>query len=305
MVAGIFLIVGLLAITLFGFGWWQFSKIDKVDVSSALSSPRSGNNYLIVGTDSREGVSESDPNAGAFLGESSVGARTDTIMVLRIEGSRSYLLSIPRDLWVKDPTTGEMGRINSTFQSGQANLIRAVGELGIPVNHYMEINFVSFAKIVDAVGGITIVFEHPARDTHSGLDVPTAGTVRLDGTQALAFVRSRHYEELVEGVWRSDPTADLGRVARQRQFLSALVAKTTHTWNPLSVTRVVGSVGKGMKVDSAMSYFDALALAWRLRSFNPESMTLPVTPRTTSGGAAVLELKTDEAAPLVALFSGA
>lgn len=304
VVVGLLTVLALVVAAVLGFGWWQFSKIPKVDVSGALSTgAHSGTNYLLVGTDSREGIDPGDPNAGAFLGDEVAGARTDTIMVLRVEGSRSYLLSIPRDLWVQNPTTGEMGRINSTYSDGPATLIRTVRDLGIPIHHYIEINFVSFGKIVDAVGGISIDFPYPARDTHSGLDIPTAGTHKLDGTQALAYVRSRYYEENIDGVWRTDPLSDLGRVERQRAFISALVARSARTWNPFSLVRVAGATGAGLRIDSTMGYFTTLALAWRLRGFDPESMTLPVTPRTTSGGAAVLELKPDEVAPIVEHFS--
>jgi len=290
---------------LFFFGWWQFSRIDRVDVAGALSpGAGQGTNYLIVGSDSRQGISESSPNAGAFLaGQDFSSERTDTIMVLRIEGSKSYLLSIPRDLWVRNPATGEMGRINATYQSGPAVLIQAVQGLGIPVHHYMEINFVSFADLVDAVGGITIDFRAPARDTHSGLDVPTAGKVHLDGTESLAYVRSRFYEELIDGQWQVDGTADLGRVQRQRAFLQALMGKVTGSKNPLELMNVASAMSGGMKIDDEMSYFDALGLMWNLRGgFNPESLTLPVTP-TTRGGASVLDLRTAEAQPTVQLFA--
>jgi LCP family protein required for cell wall assembly len=294
----------LLVTGLFFFGWWQFSRIERVDVGNALSpGGGKGTNYLIVGSDSRQGISADSPNAGAFLGETVSGERTDTIMVLRIEGSKSYLLSIPRDLWVTNPATGEAGRINATYQSGPTALIRAVQNLGIPVHHYLEINFVSFADLVDAVGGITVDFPNPARDTHSGLDVPQAGKVHLDGTEALAYVRSRFYEELIDGRWVTDPTADLGRVQRQRTFLQALMGKVTGTKNPLTLANVASAMGGGMRIDDEMTYFDALGLAWHLRGgFNPESVTLPVTP-TTRGGAAVLDLKQAEAAPLTQQFS--
>jgi LCP family protein required for cell wall assembly len=300
----IFLALAVMVSGLFFFGWWQFSRIDKVNVASTLSpSAQKGTNYLIVGSDSRQGISNDSPNSGAFLGEAVTGERTDTIMVLRIEGSKSYLLSIPRDLWVENPATGEMGRINATYQSGPTALIQAVQALGIPVHHYMEINFVSFAKLVDAVGGIDVDFPYPARDTHSGLDIPNAGKVHLDGTQSLAYVRSRYYEQLIDGEWEVDGTADLGRVQRQRAFLQALMGNVTGTKNPLSLMNVATAMSGGMRIDNEMTYFDALGLAWHLRGgFNPESLTVPVTP-TTRGGAAVLDLKTAEAQPLVQQFS--
>ena len=251
-------VLSVLVAGLFFFGWWQFSRIERVNVGSALSAGGGkGTNYLIVGSDSREGISSSSPNSGAFLGDTVSGERTDTIMVLRIEGSKSYLLSIPRDLWVKNPATGEMGRINSTYQSSPTALIQSVEALGIPVQHYMEINFVSFAKLVDAVGGITVDFPYPARDTHSGLDVPKAGATHLDGTQALAYVRSRYYEQLIDGNWEVDGTADLGRVQRQRAFLQALMGKVTDTKNPLSLMSVASAMSGGMRIDNKMTYFDA------------------------------------------------
>jgi LCP family protein required for cell wall assembly len=294
----------VLVVGLFLFGWWQFGRIPKVDVSAALSSASgAGTNYLIVGSDSREGIAPDDPNAGAFLAEGIPGQRTDTIMVLRVEGSTTALLSIPRDLLVTNPVTGERGRINSLFQSGPAALIEGVEQLGIPVHHYLEIDFVSFGRLVDAVGGITIDFAHPARDANSGLDVPTAGAVTLDGSQALAYVRSRYYEELVDGGWRADPTGDLGRVDRQRLFLSALVGELGGTRNPVTLARVSSSFGDGMRIDDDLTYLGALGLAWRLRGFGPESLTLPGTPRTTSGGAAILDLDAAAAQPIIDRFA--
>lgn len=306
------LLVGALAFAvfvvggLFAFGWWQFSRIPRVDVASVLSKPTpGGTNYLIVGTDSREGIAADDPNAGAFLGPGAPGGdsiRTDTIMVLRVEKERSMLLSIPRDLYVKNPKTGEMGRINAVYQSGPDQLIRAVQSLGIPVQHYLEINFVSFARLVDAVGGIDVSFEHPTRDTNSGLVVDTPGVNHLDGEQGLAYVRSRHYEELIDGKWREDPTADLGRVTRQRAFLKALLSKVGSTKNPFTVLSVSSTLGAGLRIDNELSYFDALGLAWRLRSFDPEQRSLPTKGRTTAGGAAVLDL-TPESKPIIGEFA--
>jgi LCP family protein required for cell wall assembly len=282
-----------LPVAVFTFGWWQYSRIPKVDVASVLSprAGRSGTNYLIVGTDSREGISADDPNAGAFLGETVTGARTDTIMVMHVEGSKVQLASIPRDLWVTDPATGNKGRINSTFSSGPANLIVAVEQLGIPIDHYLEINFVSFSKLVDAVGGITVDVPFPARDTQSGLVIETAGKNRLDGSEALAYVRSRYYEELKDGRWVIDGTADIGRTERQRAFLTALMGEITDERNPFSLLRIPGALGAGMKLDTTLGYLDALRLGWTLRGTDIEPVALPVTPRTTTGGAAVLDLQ--------------
>jgi LCP family protein required for cell wall assembly len=288
-------LVMLMSGGLFAFGWVQFEKIPKVDVAKSLSpATGAGTNYLIVGTDSRAGIAADDPNAGAFLGPGDPGdsTRTDSILVMRIQGDQSSLLSIPRDLWVKNPKTGAMGRINSVYQSGPDALIKAVQNLGIPVQHYLEINFVSFAGLVDAVGGITVNFDVPTRDLHSGLKIDNPGPNHLDGVQGLAYVRSRYYEELHNGKWVADPLSDLGRVLRQRQFLSSLLHEVANSKNPFTIAKVANSLGAGLKIDNTLSYFDALGLGWKLRNFSPASNTIPVDP-VTIGGAAVLKLNND------------
>jgi len=296
-------LIVVLPLVAFSFGWWQFSKIPTVNVSSALSArgSRSGTNYLIVGTDSRAGITATDPNAGAFLTGEVSGARTDTIMVLHVDGGTTQLASVPRDLWVTDPATGQKGRINSTFASGPSNLIKAVESLGIPVDQYLEINFVSFGRLVDSVGGISIDFPFPAKDDHSGLSILKAGPNHLNGTEALAYVRSRYYEELVDGKWRVDGTADIGRTERQRAFLTALMHKVSTERNPFHLFALPGSLGSGMKRGSTLSYLDAIGLAWTMKDASPEPVALPVTPRRTSGGADVLELQPEAKTVIQAL----
>ena len=281
----------------------KFSQIPRAQVSGAFTPAIGGTNYLIVGTDSREGIKASDPNAGAFLGTNVAGSRTDTIMVLHIENGRQSLLSIPRDLWVKDPSTGQMGRINSTFTSGPTNLIKAVESIGIPIQHYAEINFVSFGKLVDSAGGIDINFAFPSRDTNSGLNIATAGPNHLNGTAALAYVRSRYFEELKNGKWVTDPRSDLGRIDRQRQFLTALTNNVTNTANPLTLSNMADAMSAGLKIDDALNLLDALKLGWSMRSFHPISASLPVTPRTTNGGADVLDLKQPDAKTMMNQFN--
>jgi LCP family protein required for cell wall assembly len=287
----------------FAFGWSQFSKIPTVNVSAVLSprGSRSGTNYLIVGTDSRAGIDGNDPNSGAFLSGEVSGSRTDTIMVLHVDGSTTRLTSIPRDLWVTDPSTGQKGRINSTFASGPSNLISAVEAIGIPVDQYLEINFVSFGRLVDAVGGITIDFPHPAVDDQSGLSISNSGPNHLNGTEALAYVRSRYYTEFVNGKWRVDGTADIGRTDRQRVFLTTLLREVGGERNPFRLLALPGSLGAGMKRGSTFSYFDAIGLAWSLKDATPETVILPVTPRRTSGGADVLDLQPDARAVISGL----
>lgn len=283
-----------------GLLWRDYSGVERVDLSSALSArgTRSGTNTLIVGTDSREGITGAEPNAAAFITGSVTGSRADTIIVLHTTGSTNTLVSIPRDLWVTDPASGEKGRINSTYADGPSDLVRAVTGLGIPVDRYMEIDFGGFGDLVDAVGGVTIDVPVPIRDTHSGLEILHPGPHRLDGTEALAYVRSRYFEQLLDGSWRMDGTADLGRTERQRMLLTGVLRTMVSTRSPIRVLRVGSALSHGVRLDSSTGLLDLLELARSLSSGEMTSENLPVTPRRTSGGAEVLELTTSSGAVL-------
>ena len=201
------------------------------------------------------------------------------------------MLSLNRDLWVANPATGENGRLNATYNAGPSNLIQAVTEnFGIPINHYIEIDFVSFGGLVDAFGGIDINFAHPAFDLASGLDVKQAGLVHLDGKQALAFVRSRHYAEVIDGEVVLDLTSDLGRVQRQQVFLRAIMKKAGANRNPFTLMKAADNMSNGLRIDDTMTMWEAGRFAWDMGRLDPVSIVLPVTGRTTSGGAAVLDL---------------
>jgi LCP family protein required for cell wall assembly len=298
------LVLLALVVGMVGYGLVQYRGLERVAVGDALSpAGGGGTNYLIVGSDSREGFDPNDPNAGAVLGDDTTsdgGERSDTMLVLRVQPDGALMMSIPRDLWVTR-ADGTTGRINAAYREGPANLIRTVrGSLGVPVHRYVEVDFVTFAGLVDAVAGVTIEIPHPARDDRSGLDLPTAGRVELDGVQALAFVRSRHYTELIDGSWVTDPTGDLGRVQRQQQFLRAVMGEVGGSRNPIELMRVSSAVAGGLRVDDRMGLLDSLAFARRMRGLDPESVVLPVAGRTTSGGAAVLDLVQPDAGAVLA-----
>lgn len=290
---GVLLLVVLIPVLTIGLLWRDYSGIDRVDLSKVLSTDgsRGGTNTLIVGTDSRSGITESDPNASAFISGSVSGSRTDTIMVLHTAGSTATIVSIPRDLWVTDPATGGKTRINATYASGPDNLVKAISDLGIPIDQYMEMDFSGFGSMVDAVGGVSVEVPAATRDTHSGLELDTPGRHRLDGTQALAYVRSRYYEELIGGRWRMDGTADIGRTERQRAFVTTLVRSVVASRSPIVLVRIGSALGDGMVLDSEMSMFDLLTLARSLNGSEMVTETLPVSARVTSGGADVLDLQ--------------
>lgn len=274
-----------------------FDKIEKVDVSAQLAPEASGGtNYLLVGSDNgRQGEQQREGVAGA---------RSDTIMILHVEDGHAKMLSLNRDLWVANPATGQNGRLNATYNTGPANLIQAVTQnFGIPIHRYIEIDFVSFGGLVDAFGGIDIYFEHPAFDLASGLDVKTAGLVHLDGAQALAYVRSRHYAEVIDGkVVLEGGLPDVNRTRRQQAFLRAIMAKAGGKRNPFTLKKAAENMSDGLRIDDDMTMWQAARFAWDMGRMDPESVVLPVTPRTTSGGAAVLDLQQPEANAILDQF---
>jgi LCP family protein required for cell wall assembly len=275
-----------------------FNRIERVEVSDSLTSAAHGTNYLIVGSDSRENVKQ-EGDAGFNGSEAPGGQRSDTIMVLHLEDGKVRMLSIPRDLYVEIAGTDHRSKINAAYNGGPTQLIDTVTQsLGIPIDRYMEVDFVSFAGLVDALGGVTIEFPNPVVDAESGLNIPQAGPVELDGDMALAYVRSRHYTETIEGRQVEDPTADLGRIARQQAFLRVVFDKLSKTKNPFALANAASGMAKGLRIDDEMSLFDALRLGWGLRGIEPEPLSLPVTNDRNEAGA-VLILQEDEAEPIL------
>lgn len=285
-------------------GYSKFKSIETIDLASVLASDN-GTNYLIVGSDTRDGIDADDPNAGAIIGDDTVGGpeRSDTVLILRIDGDGARMLSVPRDLYLTISETGERSRINTAFNGGPQRLIATLrDQLDLPVHHYLEVDFVSFSGMVDALGGITIDFEYPAFDTHSGLDVPEAGPQTLDGTQALAYVRSRFYTEVIDGRNVQEGTGDIGRVARQQQFLSAVMNAIGGERNPIALAGIADELSAGMRIDSDLGFLEALNLLRRMRGLDAEPNSMPTSNFTTGAGAAVLRLEQPGADEILAQF---
>jgi LCP family protein required for cell wall assembly len=307
----------ILAIAGIGYAIWRFSQLRTEHLKLASASSGGAQNYLIVGSDTRSGISKNDPDYAVFNGDNQAptGQRSDTIMVLRIDPSKgtAKLLSFPRDLWVPIYGTGGSQRINTAYSNGPQRLIDTIEQdFGIPINHYVEVNFESFRDVVNAIGGVPMYFSTRMRDYNSGLDIQKTGCVTLNGDQALSFARSRHleYYDTQLGEWKSDPTADLGRITRQQIFIRTVIGRAESKakgLNILATNDLVHSVVKNLKVDSSFSFTDMLGLLADYRAFdanNLKSYTLPVTPWVTAGGADVLNLETAKAQPTFDLFRG-
>jgi LCP family protein required for cell wall assembly len=266
-----------LLLVLAGAGLWyansKFHELRRVPVGALLNGGGHGTNILMVGSDSRAGTTDES--------EGIAGQRSDTIMVLHMGAGGDKVLSIPRDLIVTLADTGRRDRINAAYNTdlggGPARLLKTVQQtLNIPINRYMEVDFATFQGVVDAIGGITIDFPNPAFDDNSGLFIDHAGPNHLNGEQALAYVRSRHYTETINGKKVEDPTADLGRVKRQQAFLQAVFGKIGGSRNPFTLLNVGGKVAKGLAVDDKLGLWDAIRLGWDLKGVHPEAVPLPV-----------------------------
>ncbi|CAN5442225.1 hypothetical protein BH10ACT3_BH10ACT3_00760 [soil metagenome] len=293
-------------------GLWSFSKVKRVDLDLAQAElSKDPINVLVVGSDSRAEITEDDPGAGGMLGDDApTGQRSDSLMIARIDplNDRIDLLSVPRDLCV--PIAGMEGehRINTAYQQSAQTVVDTVQTvLGIPINHFVEVDFAGFQSLVDAVGGVPMYFDHPVRDNNSGLDIATKGCQQLDGQQGLAFARSRHLEWNNGTKWVSDPTGDLGRMTRQQLLTRAAMSKaqTLGLNNVGKLTALVNAGLGSVKVDDTFSNADLISLGRRLAEFDPERMqthSLPVTAHETSGGAAVVILDQAAAQPTLELF---
>ncbi len=289
---------------------WRLGQINKVSLSDLTEDDGSVMNVLLVGSDSRARLS-GDLADQAGKDEVS-GQRSDTIMVLHVDAraKKAALLSIPRDLYVKIAGSNRSDRINTSFaEGGPQTLIQTVKDnLGIQINHYMEVDFVGFRDIVDAVGGVDVYVPAPARDTFSGLEIKEPGCIRFNGETGLSWVRSRQYEYFESGRWRTDPTSDFGRIQRQQDFIRRMMRKAVSSGlsNPLTLNRLVGIGVKDVTIDSAMSTSDLVRVAKRFRSLDPDTvdmLTLPTTPATI-GGASVLKINRDEAQAQIDRLNG-
>jgi polyisoprenyl-teichoic acid--peptidoglycan teichoic acid transferase len=274
------------------------------------TGPRPIENYLLVGNDTRDGADPNDADYGGIGSATKTeGLNSDTIMVLRFDpnSGHSALLSIPRDTWALIQTAKPFhDRINGAFGEGRDVLVRTVTtDLGIPINHYVEVNFAGFKTLVDAIGGVALYVPYPVRDSHTGLDIAKAGCVTLDGVQARQWVRSRYLQYQKNGKWVSDESSDYGRMSRQQDFLRRAMAKLLQrSSNPAVVSEVLKAATKALTVEQGYDMVGLTRLARRLAaSSTVDTYTLPTNPKKINGKD-VLEIDAVAAAPILTYFKG-
>ncbi|MEU9865648.1 LCP family protein [Streptomyces sp. NPDC047971] len=241
-----------------------------------------GMNVLVVGTDGRDGITERERKEYRLGGKPC--RCTDTVMLVHISENRerASVVSLPRDSYAEmpehiDETTGRRHqahpvKLNAAYAEGGPGLtVRTVERMtGVKIDHYLEVDFTSFMKTVDAVGGVKICTARPLKDSYTGLDLP-AGPHEMTGGQALQYVRARHV----------DGAADISRMQRQQRFLAALVDRLTSggvLLNPVRFREVATTMLNSVRADAGFGTDQILALAKAMRGFTPASSEFVSVP---------------------------
>ncbi len=289
----------------------------EVDVT-LVSGPvdMSARNFLITGSDNGACVDPDSPYASAFGNRSGLGERADTIMILRLDPTTnaSAVLSFPRDLWVKIAGRSSRSRINSAFNRDDPNtLILTIWEnFGIPVDHYVNVDFCAFKQIVDAVGGVRVPFATGIRDRNTGLLIEEPGCHTFQGEEGLAYVRSRklQYRDQNSGKWKEDPAADRGRISRQQDFLRRALQKALDVGagSPTVAKKLIDAGLQNVILDDQLTPGKLLELAQAMRDLDPATMKTYQIEGTGKmiNGNAVIEpnLKSDSMEAVLAVFQG-
>lgn len=281
-------IVAISAISWAGLGRIT-AAIPKIDAFAGLNDrPKkesSAVNYLVVGSDTREGLSRAEIKRLKVGGtEVAAGKRSDTMLLVHISKKRdkAAIISVPRDTYARIPehenSQGKLvpatySKINSAYNWGGAPLlIQTFEEMsGLRIDHYVEINFVGFVRMVDALGGVEICTKRDIDDPKSHLVLP-AGRHILDGVDSLKYVRTRQFDGL----------GDLGRMKRQQEFAGAMLRKATSAGvllNPVKMIDFVGSALDSVVTDEGLNQGDLLTLGKQLRNLsasNVRTLTIPL-----------------------------
>ena len=232
--------------------------------------------YLLLGSDTREGLTPEEQQQ--FGTDQAIGGenRSDTIILVRTEPDtrRAVFLSFPRDLWVDIPGHGA-DKINAAFEGGLEGggpqLVAAtVTQLtGIPIDHVLYVGFAGFQSVVDAIGGVRLCLPEAMTDPLTALDLP-AGCQTLDGAQALAYVRTRHQP--------CDRIPDFARIARQQQFLRAVIAKALTPAEVASLPTLIPDILGNLVVDAGLNPAELAYLAGRLQGIGSGNADFRVVP---------------------------
>jgi LCP family protein required for cell wall assembly len=264
LIAGI--VVAALLVSVAGSYFWLNGKLNRTVTLPTSSLTSAGTNWLITGSDSRQGLSRTQRDA-LHVGSDTGTLNSDSVMLLHMGSGKPVLISIPRDSYVDIPGHG-FNKLNAALAYGGAQLLIQTVEnvTGLHIDHYMGIGFGGLVNVVNKIGGVPICLKTGVSDSASGVNL-SAGCHNLNGTQSLAFVRDRH----------SFATQDLQRIQDQRAFLSALLKKATSPGvylNPLTALSFGSTAASSMSVDKGTSLLDLTHAALALRG--PQTGTVPI-----------------------------
>jgi LCP family protein required for cell wall assembly len=273
-------LVVILLILVIGGYFYLDGKLSRSNVLMAYAGQPgagSGSNWLITGSDSRQGLTRKQERK-YHTGIDVSGQRSDTILLLHIPGNGgpAVLVSLPRDSYVRIPGHG-WNKLNAAYSFGGPKLLAETVQsaTGLRIEHYMGIGFGGLVNVVNSVGGVTMCFSHPLHDTASGLHLKK-GCQTLSGGKALSFVRTRH----------NFSSQDLQREQNQRVFMKALLSRMTSPgvmFNPFSVVPAALGAVDSLTVDDGTHLNQLISIAFALRA--PETTTVPIANSNLSTAA--------------------
>lgn len=246
------------------------AELDKSTLATARENE--AQNFLVIGSDERP-PEMYDPEAA--------GKRSDTLMLVQLDPNQSNakVLSLPRDTRVPIPGRG-LDKVNSAFAYGGAQLtIETIRDFtGLPIHHYIEINFEGLIGLVDALGGVDICVDEPMRDPKANIWFGALDCYHVDGHKALVFARSRSMEILRNGKWEPDATADLGRIHRQQLFIRSVLKRALSVRAIGNWREVAQGVQKGVTIDEGLQLSQFLELYDKFQDFDPEKVDMKTVP---------------------------
>ena len=276
--------------------WQDLHKINHLAVDNLRASVGGAENILVAGSTNRCNLTVQNPQWGFCTQGPDVNSDIIFVVHLVPKTRTVSILSIPRDTFVPNARAGNQAfKIDAALYEGPTQLVNAVEEdFGIPIQHYVELNFDGFVNIVNAVGGIKLYFPEPVFDAESYLNVQTPGCYQLNGVQALQVIRARHLQYKPPSIttnnhyyWPQELQSDIARIARTHEFLkvlaNAVVAKGFG--NPITDQNLLNAVAPQVRVDSGFTTSVMLQLAKDFHSVNFNSIaqyTLPVSVTTFS-----------------------
>ena len=293
------LVVVLFAVGSVGYAWYLNHLVHRITVKGLAAGETHGaesgtENILLVGSTDRCALKKQYIGYG-ICSQGVNGINSDVVMILHLNPTTHTvsILSIPRDLFVPNARIEGANKIDAALYQGPTQLVAAIQEdFAIPIQHYVELNFDSFASVVNALGGINMYFPEPVYDPDSDLYITTAGCHHLNGFHALQVVRARHMVHKGPGVtsnnpadWTPEAQSDLARIRRDHEFLRVLataVAKKGLS-DPLTDRSIITGVAPDLTVDSgfAASHMINLVLTYHSVSINSApQLTLPVLEDT-------------------------